>query len=205
MLVNKDKLPLRISFFGQGCIVHVGKFDEITWNRLNAEAAKLNMPLTDAIYDPSFYKNLKDIQISTLYDLGNYINIHGFINSNHSVIEFQQYRKRKRVINYNEIISSETLFPLFNIDLKQYPIDQKPRTLIAIEQEIGLIYKFKLNVLKFSFEKVRFKVSKLKNFNPELEIEMISEIYYNNVKLESFESNSLINRQYAVIADKDKN
>jgi len=195
---NKDKLPLRISIFGQGCRVLVGKFDEIRWNRLNAEATKLNMPLTEAVFDSEFYNKLGDIHINGLCDLGNQINVHGLINSDHSVIEFQRYRKRKRVFRFNEIIDSPTLFPLFIVNKKQYHINEEPRTIMVVEKEIGLVYGFKLDINDFSLEKVRFEVSELLTSHKEFSFEMISSVYYDSVKLVSLKSNALVSRQYAI-------
>jgi len=197
-MVTQDKLPLRISIFGQGCRVLVGKFDENIWERLNAEAARLNMPLTDSIFDPSFYNNLGDIHISSLSDLGNQINIHGLINSDHSVIEFQRYRKRKRVFIFNEIIASPTLFPLFNVNVRQYHVKEEPRTILVVEKEIGLVYGFKLDANDFSLEKIQFEVSEVLASHTEFNFEMISSISYKNVKLVSHESNALVNGQYAI-------
>jgi len=119
------------------------------------------MPLTDAIFDPSYYNNLSDIHINNLSDLGNQVSVHGLIDSAHSVIEFQRYRKRKRVFRFNDIIASPTLFPLFNVDKQQYQIIREPRTILVVEKEIGLVYGFKLDISDFSLEKIRFEVSEL--------------------------------------------
>jgi len=72
-----------------------------------------------------------------------------------------------------------------------------------VEQEIGLIYRFKLNIDDFSFEKLRFGVCEINTSHSESNFEMISTIKYNNIELKSRESNALVNRQYAIISSSD--
>jgi hypothetical protein len=192
--------PVRISFYGLGCKILVGRFSEIVWERLNAEAIKLNMPLKSAIFDPSFYNHLVDLRIRSLTDLGNLFKLSGLINSNHSIVEVRLFRKRKRSIRYDEIIDSNSLFPLFNTDVKNFNIDEMPRTLVVVEKEIGAINHFKLNTDAFSLEKLRFGINGLTVSNSRLNFEMLSGIHYDGVKLKPFGNDALVCGQYAIDA-----
>jgi len=60
-----------------------------------------------------------------------------------------------------------------------------------------------LNIDDFSFEKLRFGVCVFHTSHSESNIEMISTIKYNNIELESHESNALVNRQYAIMSASD--
>jgi hypothetical protein len=190
--------PVRISFYGLGCKILVGRFNEAVWERLTAEASKLNMPLKSALFDPSFYNHLVDMRIRSLSDLGNLFKLSGLINSNHSVVEVRLFGKRKRSIRFDEIIDSKSLFPLFNTEVKNFNIDEKPRTLVVVEKEIGLINHFKLITDSFSLEKLSFDINGLTVSHSKLNFEILSGIQYDGVKLKAFGNDALVCGQYAV-------
>lgn len=190
--------PVRISFYGLGCRIFLGRFNTAVWERLNAEAIKFNMPLKSAVFDPSFYDNLADIRIRSLSDLGNLFKLSGLINSNHSVVEVRLFGKRKRSIRFDEIIDSKSLFPLYSSSFYNYNIDEKPRTLVVVEKEIGVINHFKLITDSFSLERLSFDINELTVSQSKLNFEILSGIHYDGVKLKPFGNDALVCGQFAI-------
>ena len=195
---EKINNPVRISFFGIGCRILVGAFNEKKWLELSRVAKKMNSELTSAIFDPSFYFYLDDPEIRSLTDFGNVHNLWGLCNSYKSVIEIQVYRKRRRKVKYNEILKPSTLFPIYNTKEHNISSELNERTLVIVEKEIGQISRFLVNPNSFSIEKLLFEISNL-NIIDNQGFDLLTNLYYEDMLLSSFNGNSLICEQYALM------
>ncbi len=196
-MTNNVIHPVRISLFGTGCKIWVGKFNETEWEKMNSAASKVNMPLTSAVFSPAFYSQLNAPGISTVADMGNSFKTSGLLDSSHSIIQIQVYQKRRRNISFNEIIRPVTLFPVYNTDMHNIAVEIDSRMLFIVEKEIGLFFKFAVDTQSFILDKLLFEFTGLKtvvdeNFN------MLTNLYYENRLLMPANGNSLICGQYAL-------
>jgi hypothetical protein len=200
-MTNNEIHPVRISFFGTGCRVWVGKFNETEWENMNSAAGKVKLPLTSALFSPAFYSRLNNPAISSIADLGNSLKISGLLDSNHSIIQIQVYRKRRRNINFSEIVRPTTLFPIYNMNMRSMAVEIDNRMLFIVEKEIGLFFKFAVVAQSFILDKLLFEFTGLKTVGGE-NFDMLTNLYYDGRLLIPASGNSLICGQYA-LAGKD--
>ncbi len=189
--------PVKILFYGIGCRILLGSFNNEEWQDMKRVAKKLNTTLALAVFDPSFYLLLDNTKIHSIVDLGNMYHIFGLLNSYKSIIEIQVYRKRRRSIKFSEIISPTTLFPLYQANRKQVTITTGQRKLVIVEKEIGLFSKFMVRVPSFSIEKLLFEVSNIELTGYQ-DYNVITNLFYGHDKLISTHGNSLVCEQYAL-------
>ncbi len=112
-MTDSEIHPVRISLFGTGCNIWVGKFNETEWDRMLRAGREINIPLTSGVFSPSFYLHMNNPDISSISDLGNHFKVLGLLDSKHSIIQIQIYRKQRRNIIFGEFIKPTTLFPVF--------------------------------------------------------------------------------------------
>ncbi len=196
-MTNNEIHPVRISLFGTGCKIWVGKFNETEWENMNSAAGKVNMPLTSAVFFSAFYSRLNNPAISSIADLGNSFKISGLLDSNHSIIQIQVYRKRRRNINFSEIIRPTTLFPIYNTNMRSIAVEIDNRMLFIVEKEIGLFFKFTVVAQSFILDKLLFEFTGLKTVAGE-NFDMLTNLYYEDRLLIPSNGNSLICGQYAL-------
>ncbi len=196
-MTNNEIHPVRISFFGTGCRVWVGKFNETEWENMNSAAGKVKLPLTSALFSPAFYSRLNNPAISSIADLGNSLKISGLLDSNHSIIQIQVYRKRRRNINFSEIVRPTTLFPIYNTNMRSMAVEVDNRMLFIVEKEIGLFFKFAVVAQSFILDKLLFEFTGLKTVGGE-DFDMLTSLYYDGRLLIPASGNSLICGQYAL-------
>ena len=189
--------PVRISLFGIGCKVWVGKFSAEEWEHLNQVAKKINMVLTSAVFTSAFYTQLDNPAIRCLADMGNFRHFSGLLNSNHSLIQIQVYRKRRRNITFSEITRPTTLFPIYNTSLQNEDIEIDKRTLFIVEKEIGLFQKYYVDVRLFTLEKLQFEFLQVKA-EPDQSFKMLTNLYLKEKQLIPKEGNGLVCTQYAL-------
>jgi len=155
------------------------------------------MPLTSAVFFPAFYSRLNNPAISSIADLGNSFKISGLLDSNHSIIQIQVYRKRRRNINFSEIIRPTTLFPIYNTNMRSIAVEIDNRMLFIVEKEIGLFFKFTVVAQSFILDKLLFEFTGLKTVAGE-NFDMLTNLYYEDRLLIPSNGNSLICGQYAL-------
>ena len=94
---------IKITFFGIGCCIIKGQFDELIWQRFRESAKTIKYPLEDAFFEKSFFKTIKINEYKKWYDLGNAFRVSGLLNSYQSFIEIKINNKRKAKISFQEL------------------------------------------------------------------------------------------------------
>jgi len=196
-MTNNVIHPVRISLFGTGCKIWVGRFSEMEWEDMNNAAGSVNMPLTLAVFSPAFYSRLNNPAISSIADLGTHFKISGLLDSNHSIIQIQVYRRRRRNINFSEIIRPTTLFPVYNTNIRSIAVEINNRMLFIVEKEIGLFFKFAVVDQSFVLDKLLFEFTSLRTVAGE-DFDMLTSLSYENRLLIPSSGNSLVCGQYAL-------
>ena len=196
-MTNNVIHPVRISLFGTGCKIWVGRFNEPEWENMNNAAGEVNMPLTSAVFSPDFYSRLNNHAIRSVADLGTHFKVSGLLDSNHSIIQIQVYRMRRRNINFSEIIRPTTLFPIYNTNMRNFAVEINNRTLFIVEKEIGLFFKFAVVDQSFILDKLLFEFTSLKIAAGE-NFDMLTSLSYDDRLLIPSNGNSLVCGQYAL-------
>ena len=167
---------------------------------MNKAARKINMPLTSAVFSPDFYSQLNDPGIRTVADWGNHLKISGLLDTAHSIIQIQVYRKRRRNINLSEIIRPTTLFPVYNTNMRSIAVEIDYRMLFIVEKEIGLFLKFAVVDQPFILDKLLFNFTSLKTVDGE-DFNILSSLSYENRRLVPINGSGLVCGQYALTGE----
>ncbi|UBM61088.1 hypothetical protein LA303_06560 [Candidatus Sulfidibacterium hydrothermale] len=196
-MLNQEIHPVRIKLIGTGCRIWAGKFDEAGWNDLHIAAEKIKMPLTSAVFFPAFYSRLENPALNSLADLGNYFKTAGLLLTNHSIIEIQVYRKRRRTIFLSEIVKPVTLFPVYNTVWRTVSLEPDRRMLFVVEKETGIFLKYRVFSPTFVLDNLFFELTDVKTKFGE-NFFMLNNLYYANQPLIPLSGNGLVCGQYAL-------
>ena len=160
----------------------------------------MKMALTSAVCSPDFYSQLNNPGIRTVADLGNHLKISGLLDTAHSIIQLQVYRKRRRNINLSEIIRPTTLFPIYNTETRNIAVAIVSRMLFIVEKEIGLFFKFAVVDQPFILDKLLFEFSEIKTVGGE-DFNMLTSLYYEGGPLIQANGDGLVCGQYALTGE----
>ncbi len=126
-----------INLIGTGCKICIIRPDEVLFKKLKQTASAMKMPLESAILDADFFIRLGDEKIKDLKDLSDQI-IRGLMNSTHAQIEARLSIKRKRKIMLSELLDTNLLLPIYDVEFLP-PAEIAPGSLLIIEKETGLV------------------------------------------------------------------
>ncbi len=184
---------IKITFFGIGCCIIKGKYEEETWIRFRNGAKTIKYSLEDAFFENTFYKELKEYNNWT--DLGNVFNVSGLLNNYQSVIEIKINNKKKAKILFQELLNDEFLFPLYQTIISE---ENEKGNLTIVEKEIGTIATYKLETDNFSLDKLQFTL-KVVRVTEELKYIVLTKIEYNRKELTSKKSDTLVRERFALL------
>ena len=190
---------IKITFFGIGCCIIKGHFDELTWQKFKESAKTIKYPLEDAFFEKAFFKEIKIKEFKKWNDLGNVFRFSGLLNSYQSVIEIKINNKRKAKISFQELFNERFLFPLYNTTLNKIDsLKNAPLCLTIVEKEIGTIATYKFETENFSFDKIHFTLNSLSIRN-DLQFLILSKIEYDGKELCSVKSDTLVRERFALV------
>lgn len=191
-----DKIT--INFFGIGCSIINGQFDNKTWEKFRNSALLVHSRLNEAFFDKSFFKNLEIGGYNSLLDLGNNFQIFGLLDSYQSIIEIKINGRKKKKILMAELLDEYYLFPLYqkvnhSIDCSE----NEHGSLTIVEKEIGTIAKYKFDTVNFLLEKLQFTLNTI-NVRSDLKFIVLSKIEYAGKELISLKSDTLIKERFVL-------
>ncbi|MBL0048923.1 MAG: hypothetical protein IPP32_12600 [Bacteroidetes bacterium] len=188
---------VNIKLFGIGCHLVQGKFDEDVLSQFKLAADALKSPLQEALFDEAFFNELNSKQHKSWPDLGNQTKIHGLLDSYQSSIEEKVNSRQKRKIFMQDLKHENVLFPIYNTSHCLIEGRQN-QTLSIIEKEIGTIASYKLDVEKFTFEKLNFELHTIE-IRSDLKYTILSQIYYDGQTLKSKKTDTLIKERFVLL------
>lgn len=184
-----------LNLFGVGCRVYKINLTHQLLEKLTETSKRLNTSLELAIFDADFFNKMGDPKYKSIIDLSE-SSIQGLIENDKSQIEIRVKGRKKRTILIPELIKQESLFPLFNVELK-LGIDHSEMTMIIIEKEIGLISCYKIEADRFNLDMMKFEIHEIDTGIETLRI--LTDLKYNGVSLMSTNSETLITANYTKI------
>ncbi len=188
---------VKIKLFGIGCHVIQGKFEEDVLSQFKLAAAAVKSTLQEALFDESFFIELNSKDYKSWPDLGNQTKIHGLLNSYQSIIEIKVNSRQKRRIFTQELMHENVLFPIYNTS--HFLIEgRQNQTLCIVEKEIGTIASFKLDVEKFTLEKLNFELKTIEIRN-DLKYTILTKIEYDGQTIKSKKTDTLIKERFVLL------
>ncbi|MCX6291847.1 MAG: hypothetical protein NT126_08790 [Bacteroidetes bacterium] len=190
---------IRINYFGIGCRLVKGRFDEPVWEKFHLAAQRIRTPLHEAFFDTSFFSANHVSEFKSWQELGNVFHVSGLMNHYQSLVEIRINNKQKKKIIFRELLNENVLFPLYRSSVLKEENDSRPgKSLIIVEKEIGTIAGFEFETGKFSLEQLQFFLKQVK-VNEELQFTVLSGIEYDGRKLMSKKSDTLVKERFALI------
>lgn len=190
---------IKITFFGIGCRIVKGQFDELTWSKFKVGAKTIESPIEEAFFDKSFFDAIKIAEYNSWFDLGNLFQISGLLESYQSIIELRINNKQKGKIRFSELLGGSFLFPLYQTSISTIDSsEQQEGSLTIVEKEIGTIGTYKFEADNFSFDKLRFTLNSV-IIQRNLKFLIVSKIEYDGKELLSKKSDALVKEQFALL------
>ena len=145
--------------------------------------------ITEALLDPFFYHKLKDKKYTSLEDLPA-DKCTGILNTPKSQIEFWFNRKKVYKLNTSELFNENVLFPLFNIEIMQYPFINS-KGIYILQYEIGNIrtYELMVNSDSLNIDDFTFEIESSQNLT------FIKRVKYQKQELSFQKKDTVINYQ----------
>ena len=189
---------VKINLFGIGCRIVKGKFDDEIWDKFNVCSKMLETPFKRAIFERDYFKKLKITQYKSWFDLGNIFRVSGLLLDQQSLIKIRINNKQKRRIAFEELFNKHLLFPVYETKITEINnIDCIQKSIIAYEEEIGAIAGYRFECFNFNLDKLFFVL--VKGNIIEQEYVMLTDIYYDGIKLHSSHSDTLVQKRFAAI------
>jgi hypothetical protein len=190
---------IKITFFGIGCRIVKGQFDELTWSKFEVRAKTIESPIEEAFFDKSFFHAIKITEYNSWFDLGNRFQISGLLESYQSIIELRINNKQKLRILFTELLGKSFLFPLYQTSISTIDVSAcQQGNLTIVEKEIGTISTYKFEADNFSFDKLNFTLNSV-IIQKNLKYQIVSKIEYDGKELFSKKSDTLVKEQFAML------
>lgn len=190
--MNSTRIKVRL--YGESFKVHALCLNNSNLDDFMKASQKLKEPLNEALLNVSLFEflNYKPYEsIENMID-GTF---GGLINTSKNKIEIWRGRKCLQKFSLNNLFYLDTLFPLFNINMKSSTLKLNNR-MFLIEKEIGLIGEYVIEDHNFNIESLKFSIIDLEYDNENYQI--LADTSYKESSLESIKSDTLITYRYCI-------
>lgn len=191
---KKNENTFTINLIGIGCTIYIISLTHEINKKMQQTAILLNMTLEDAILDSDFFTKMNDNIFKDLNSISK-IKMKGLLYDNRSHIEIRLNGRKKRKIQFSELLKQELLFPIYNVVMQLNTLLIN-NTLIVIEKETGLISNFKLLVETLDLDKMQFEITEINTGTETLTI--LKSISYNEKMLMSIKEDTLVTSNYSI-------
>lgn len=190
---------VKITFFGIGCKIAIGKFSTEELVNFHKAAKIFATPLSEAIFDSAYFLELADKKYKRWFDLGNELKLFGLLNSYQSSIEIRINGKKQRKILISDLIGDSLLFPLYKTNIIEHQsFQQSQSNLIIVEKEIGTIANYLFETESFSIDNLHFSIQSV-NIRNDLKYTILTNLNYSAKELVSKKSDTLIKERFALL------
>jgi hypothetical protein len=147
---------LKINLHGESWTLKKFECSEDNLNECLKVAAKMKVPLADALLDPFFYYYLQISSIPSVEHLPG-SKMSGLLNSPYSQIEIWIDGKKIKKLHFKGLNQELLLFPLYNIHKTEIREEYSPG--IYVEQKaIGFIASYEIKLDSFDIDNLQFNL-----------------------------------------------
>jgi hypothetical protein len=147
---------LKINLHGESWTLKKFECSADDLNECLKVAARMKVPLVEAVLDPFFYYNLKISSIPSVEYLPGY-KISGLLNAPKNQIEILVDGKIIKKLHFKDLNQESLLFPLYNIHKSEIREEYSPG--IYVEQKaIGFIASYEINLDNFDIDNLQFNL-----------------------------------------------
>lgn len=147
---------ITIKLFGEGCHIHLLESRPKSLKIYEAIAEKMKLPINEALLDLHFFQilnaNIHSIDELIIDSFGGLLPIFP------ASIEIWFQRKKAAKIPLKELITSSTLFPLYNVHKKKFQKHQFEKGIYLKETVVGCIGVYKLDFKSFDINLLSFAI-----------------------------------------------
>ena len=192
---NKGQNTVVINLFGTGCTVFRIRLSSLMVHKVNETAKKLGSPIEQAIFFADFFNELGEKRYRCVSDLS-VSKYRGLLKDGNSHIEIRMNGRKKRDILVTDLLSKESLFPLYNIRYNN--VSESLNSIWSVtEKELGLFSCFEVDTTRLDIDKLVFEFNNVDTGYERLEL--LSSLQYDGELLKSKSSDTLVSGNYAII------
>ncbi|OMP32265.1 hypothetical protein [Mangrovimonas sp. DI 80] len=185
---------LRIKLYGESFKIHKLKIDDKDYRKCQSVAEILKQPLEMALINIDFFRLLNHPDLSSINDFIEKT-FGGLINNPKNSIEITWGRKRVAKFTINDLLFSNTLFPLYNANIYQVDTENMLSGIYLMEREIGLIGQYETVASNFKFDHLQFHLTKSNFQNTALEL--LNFVTFNGSRMHISKTDCLLRHQQA--------
>lgn len=190
---------VKITFFGIGCKIAIGKFCTEDWEKFHKAAKIFAAPLSDAIFDSAYFLELDNPKYKTWFDLGNALKLFGLLNSYQSSIEIRINGRKQRKILWSDLSGDNLLFPLYQTSLASpLNFEENEGILIIVEKEIGTVANYNFETEDFLIDNLQFCFKSI-TIRKDFEYGLLTSINYLGKELVKKKSDTLVKERFVLI------
>lgn len=147
---------ITVKLFGEGCYIHLLESRPKSLKIYEAIAEKMKSPISEALLDLHFFQILN----SNIHSIDELIidSFGGLLPISPAYIEIWFQRKKAAKIPLQELITSSTLFPLYNVHKIIFQKHQFEKGIYLKETVIGCIGVYKLDIKVFDINLLSFTI-----------------------------------------------
>ena len=186
---------LKIGLFGESLTIKYLKSTPDLLTRIASSLKELDQEVVLSISDPAFYKLLAEPGIESANDL-KFTKVGGLRNTHKNQVEIWFNGKKIQKIKLDSFFRPNTLFSLY--DTKTI-INDFGAGLYIVEEAIGLINSYELQVEHFDIQQLQFELVAT-DFQG-TRVELLTQVEYERMVLRSRKEDSLITRFYGVVIE----
>ncbi|HRH02960.1 MAG TPA: hypothetical protein PLN13_11805 [Bacteroidia bacterium] len=189
---------VKITCFGIGCRIAIGKFCIEDWEKLHGAAKIFNSQLSEAIFDPAYCLELSDRKFKTWFDFGNSLKLTGLLQHYQSSIEIRINGKKQLKILPIDLTGDNLLFPLYQISVADMgSIHPSDETLTIVEKEIGTVANYLFETENFLIDNLHFTLNTI-SVRQDLNYSLLTNLNYSGRDLISKKSDTVIKERFVL-------
>jgi len=201
--MNEDNSTstLRLNLFGSGCTIAAGFLENEVYNKLQDYISSNKLTLEEVLSD---YRHLHWLEIDKVrrwQDFGTHLFASGLYDYTYSVIELKLNKKDKVKIKLSDVYYQYSLFPIYTKEIKHINLFENNtarKLLVIVETTIGKIGTAEINTDNFDITKLFFDF-KTVQLNSKIKYNILSELKYENKKINFKKPDVLVNGYYALM------
>lgn len=187
---------VKINLFGESWSLKELEIDEPLRSKILWFSKELNRDINEFLLDLTFYEELNIPGIKSIADIPG-TSIRGLQKSPRSQIEIWLNGKKILKIKSFALFYQNTLFKLYHTQETVVNFEDLGEGFFVFEREMGLVASYQFDTPKFSIDLLSFGLLKFQIEGEDYEV--LTDIFFNNLLLESKHSDALVTSSNCIV------